>query len=460
VDCHKIGDYRPFLLKSADRGRTWTNIAGDIPERTLLWSIAQDSLQKDLLFAGTEFGIYTTVDGGKHWIKLTGGVPTISFRDIEVQEREGDLVGASFGRGFFVLDDYSPLRLINEQALDEGAILFPVKKTLMYLPLRPLDTSGKGCLGETFYLAPNPPFGAVFTYYLKESLKTGAEARREKEKELDKAGKPVSFPGWDKLRVEETEDKPEIVLTVADVTGQVVRRITGPGGKGIHRIAWDLRYPAVEPTELESKERDEWGWNPQGALVVPGTFTVSLAKKLDGVLTPIGKPETFMLESLALAGMAENDRGALLAFQKKAGELQRAMMGAEAAAEEASKSLRFMKKALMETPKADPKLAERIKALEKRLQEMVRTLYGDRIMQRRSEPSSPSLMDRVSAQLSTTCPITETVKRGYEIAADAFEKYLEDLRTLVEFDLKKLGDEMEAAGAPWTPGRGVPVWKK
>jgi hypothetical protein len=136
------------------------------------------------------------------------------------------------------------------------------------------------------------------------------------------------------------------------------------------------------------------------------------------------------------------------------------MMGAGAAAEEASKSLKFMKKALMETPKADPKLAERIKALEKRLQEAMRTLYGDRTLQRRSEPSSPSLTDRVSAQLSTTCPITETVKRGYEIAADAFGKYLEELRALIEVDLKKLGDEMEAAGAPWTPGRGVPVWKK
>jgi len=460
VDCHKTGDYRPFLLMSVDRGRTWTNIAGDIPERTLVWSIAQDSIQRDLLFAGTEFGIYATVDGGKHWVKLTGGVPTISFRDIEVQERESDLVGASFGRGFFVLDDYSPLRRINEQTLGEGAVLFPVKKTLMYIPLKPLDSSGKGCLGETFYLAPNPPFGAVFTYYLKESLKTGAEARREKEKELDKAGKSVSFPGWEKLRVEETEDKPEIVLTVADETGQVVRRVTGPAGKGIHRIAWDLRYPAIEPTEIESKERDEWDWNPQGPLVVPGTFTVSLAKKLDGVLTPIDKPETFMVESLVLAGMAEKDRSALLAFQKKAGELQRAMMGAGAAAEEASNSLKFMKKALMETPKADPKVAERIKALEKRLQEAMRTLYGDRTMQRRSEPSAPSLMDRVSAQLSTTFPITETVKRGYEIAADAFGNYLEDLRNLIEVDLKKLGDEMEAAGAPWTPGRGVPVWKK
>ena len=291
-------------------------------------------------------------------------------------------------------------------------------------------------------------------------MKSGAEARREKEKELEKAGKPVSFPGWDKLRVEETEDKPEIVLTVADETGQVVRRFTGPGGKGVHRVAWDLRYPAVEPTEIESKERDEWDWNPQGPLVVPGTFTVSLAKKLDGVLTPLGKPETFTVESLALAGLAEKDRAALLAFQKKAGELQRAMMGAGAAAEEASKNLKFMKKALMETPKADPKLAERIKALDKRLQEAMRTLYGDRTMQRRSEPSAPSLMDRVNAQLSTTSPITQTARRGYEIAADAFGKFLEDLRTLIEVDLKKLGDEMEAAGAPWTPGRGVPVWKE
>jgi hypothetical protein len=90
----------------------------------------------------------------------------------------------------------------------------------------------------------------------------------------------------------------------------------------------------------------------------------------------------------------------------------------------------------------------------------MRTLHGDRTMRRRSEPSSPSLMDRVNAQLSTTSPITETVKRDYEIAADAFGKYLEELRILIEVDLKKLGDEMEAAGAPWTPGRGVPVWKK
>jgi len=460
VDNHKTGDYRPYLLKSTDRGKTWTNIAGDLPQRTIVWAIAQDHINKDLLFAGTEFGIYTSLDGGVRWLKLGGGVPTISFRDIEVQERESDLVGASFGRSFFILDDYSPLRVISEEALGKDAVLFPVRKALQYIPLRPIDSSGKGCLGDGFYTAPNPPFGAVFTYYLKESLKTGAEARREEERNLEKAGKPVRFPGWDKLRKEEAEDKPEIVLTISDESGQVVRRITGPVSKGIHRVAWNLRYPPVEPIELEAKEREEWEWTPEGPLVVPGTFTVSLAKKVEGVLTPLGEPQTFVVESLGLATLAEKDRQTLLDFQKKAGELQRAMMGAGAAAQEAAESIRYMKKAFLETPKADPKLLERAKELEKRLQEATRVLYGDRTVMRRSEAFTPGLMQRVSAQLSTTCPITETAKRDYEIAAGAFEKLLEDMRVLIDQDVKKLGDDLEAAGAPWTPGRRLPVWKR
>jgi len=460
VDSHKTGDYRPYLMKSTDRGKTWVNIAGDLPQRNIVWSVTQDHLKKDLLFAGTEFGIYATLDGGAHWLKLGGGVPTISFRDIEVQERESDLVGASFGRGFFILDDYSPLRQLSEESLQKEAAVFPVKKALQYIPLRPIDSSAKGCLGDGFYVAANPPFGAVFTFYLKDSMKTGAEARREAEKNLDKAGKPVPFPGWDKLRKEEAEDKPEIVLTVKDESGQVVRRITGPVSQGIHRVAWNLRYPPVEPIELEATEREEWQRTPEGPLVVPGKFTVSLAKKVEGVLTPLGEPQTFTVESLGLAALEEKDRSALIDFQKKAGELQRAMMGAGAAAQEASESIRYMKKALMETPLADPKLLERAKDLEKRLQDALRVLWGDRTVMRRSEAAPPGLMQRVSAQLTTTCPITETAKRDYEIAAGAFEKLLEEMRVLIDQDVKKLGDELEAAGAPWTPGRRLPVWKK
>jgi hypothetical protein len=447
-------------MMSADRGRTWTNIAGGLPQRTIVWSVAQDHVAKDLLFAGTEFGIYATLDGGKAWVKLGGGVPIISFRDIEVQERESDLVGASFGRGFFVLDDYSPLREMSEAGLATEAVLFPAKKALRYVPLRPIDSDAKGCLGDAYYVAPNPPFGAVFTYYLKDGVKSAAEARREEEAKLVKDDKPVPFPGWDSLRKEENEEKPAVVLTVADETGEVVRRMTVPAAKGLHRVAWNLRYPAVEPTVLEAARRESWERESAGPMVVPGTFTVTLQKKVDGVLTTIAGPRTFVVESLEMASLPEKDKAALLAFQKKAGELQRAMMGAGAAAEDALGNLKYIRKALLDAPKADPKLAEAARAIEKRIQDQLTVLVGDRTRGMRSEPTEPSLMERISAQLDATGPITATAKRGYDIAAEAFGKLVEDMRQTIDVDLKKLQGELEAAGAPWTPGRGVPVWKK
>ncbi len=460
VDNHKTGDYKPYILRSDDRGRTWRNIAGDLPARAIVWSVAQDHVKKDLLFAGTEFGIYATLDGGARWLKLGGKVPTISFRDIEIQERENDLVGASFGRGFFVLDDYAALRELSDQAVAAEARLFPVKKTLRYIPRRPIDSRDKGTLGDAFYTAPNPPFGAVFTYYLKEPVRGAAEARREDEKAREKAGKTVTFPGWDALRAEDTEEKPQVVLTIQDETGQVVRRITGPTAKGIQRVAWDLRYPAVDPTILEQKERESWEQDPVGPLVVPGRFTVSLAKRVGGVLTPLGEPQPFEVEALALTTLPEKDRAALLAFQKQAGSLQRAMMGASAAAQEALKNIGFMKKALLDTPGADPKLGDQVRAIEARLREKLRVLQGDTTVRRRSEPALPGLMDRVNAQLDATGPITETAKQDYQRAAAGFETLLGELRTLVDQDLRRLGDALEAAGAPWTPGRGIPVWRR
>jgi hypothetical protein len=460
LDNHKTGDLKPYLIKSADRGRTWTSIAGDLPEKTIVWAITQDHEKADLLFIGAEFGVYFTVDEGKHWIKLKGGVPTISFRDLETQERESDLVGASFGRSFYVLDDYSPLRHADEDVLKQECVLFPVKKALMYVERRPLDLKGKAFLGDGIYLAPNPPFGAVFTYYIKESLKTSAEERRDAEKAAEKEGQPVKFPGWEKLRKEDNEEKPSLILTVKDADGQVVRQLTGPTKKGINRVAWNLRYPVVNPTELEKQQRSPWDEPPEGALVIPGTFTVSIVKRIDGVLTKLGEPQTFAVESLELATLAAEDKNELLAFQKKAGELQRAIMGAGAAVGEAMREIQFIKKALLDTPKAESQLGDLARTLEQHLQKFQIELYGDRTVRRRSEPTSPSIMTRVSAQLSTTCPITDTNKRNYEIAANDFEKLLEQMRQVIEVDLKKLKDSVEAAGAPWTPGRGLPKWKK
>lgn len=460
LDNHKTGDLKPYLVKSKDGGRTWTSMASDLPSRTIVWCITQDHKNRDLLFIGTEFGIYFTLDEGNHWINLAGGIPPIPFRDIEIQERESDLVGASFGRGFFILDDYSPLRHIEKNILKQEIILFPVKKAQMYIPRAPLNLRGKASQGDSFYLAPNPPFGAVFTYYLNKTIKTLAQTRGEVEKEAEKAGKPVQFPGWERLRREDREEEPALIFTIKDSEGQVVRRLTGSVTKGIHRIAWDLRYPAVDPTLLIQPAVDPWVNPTVGPLVVPGTFTVSLALRKEGILTAIGNPQTFTVESLGMASLLEKDKNSLLGFQQKAGELQRAIMGAGAAAGEAVRRLQFIKKALLDTPKADPGLETTARILEKSLQDLQILMFGDWTLSRRSEPVSPGLMGRISAQLTSTCPITETNRRNFDIAAEEFEKLLENIRQLVEKDLRKLEEDLEAAGAPWTPGRPIPRWKK
>ena len=131
------GDYKPYLVKSTDRGRTWTNITGNLPDRHDVWSVIQDHVNGNLLFAGTEFGLFTSVDGGSHWVQLKGGMPTIQVRDMAVQKRENDLVLGTFGRGFYVLDDYSALREITPQTLAEEARLFPLRDAYLFSPLGP-----------------------------------------------------------------------------------------------------------------------------------------------------------------------------------------------------------------------------------------------------------------------------------------------------------------------------------
>ncbi|MFB3091329.1 MAG: glycosyl hydrolase, partial [Gammaproteobacteria bacterium] len=134
LDNHKYGDLDPYLLKSTDRGNSWKSIKGNLPDRNLVWRLVQDHVDPNLLFTATEFGIYFTIDGGAKWIKLTGGVPTISFRDLAIQRRENDLVVATFGRGFYILDDYSVLRDVSVDQLNKEATLFPTRKAWWYIP--------------------------------------------------------------------------------------------------------------------------------------------------------------------------------------------------------------------------------------------------------------------------------------------------------------------------------------
>ena len=255
-DNHKRGDFRPHLLKSADRGRTWTSIAGDLPARGTVYTVAEDPKKPGLLYCGTEFGLFFSHDGGKKWLQLKGQMPVVNVRDLAIQEREDSLVAATFGRGFRVLDDLAPLRLSTPETLAKEAVLFPVRDAWAFIPRVPYGLKGKAFLGESFYAAENPPFGAVFTTYLKEELKGRKKARQEAEKEKAKKGEDVFYPTWEEVRAEDREEEPALLLTVTDEAGAVVRRIAGPVKSGFHRVAWDLRSPSHEPI-TDGRRREE-----------------------------------------------------------------------------------------------------------------------------------------------------------------------------------------------------------
>ncbi|MCZ6682588.1 MAG: glycosyl hydrolase, partial [Planctomycetota bacterium] len=461
-DNHKNGDFAPYILRSSDRGETWEFVSGDLPERDVVYAIQEDHVDSNLLFAGTEFGAYYTQDGGEHWTKL-GGVPTIAVRDVEIQRRENDVVLGTFGRGFYVLDDYTPLRAANQELLESDAAVFPVKDALLYIPTNRLGgSSGRGSQGASYYVAPNPPYGAVFTYYLKEKLTTRREKRKEAEKKAEKDGRSAAYPTIEELRAEDEEKDPSVVLIVRDASGDVVRRVSGSREKGVHRTSWNLRYPASTPTRLKPPaDLPPWVEPPSGPLALPGKYTVSLANEIDGVTTSLTDPVEFNVVPLELATFAAKDREAVMAFRAKLARLQRAVRGALRAGGEIDDRLAHVRKAIVDTPDADEALITEADGLRGRLSGLQTRLRGDRTRSRRNEPTPPSINGRVqnvvSSQWNATSAPTKTEQDAYRHAGTEFAEALGELRALAD-DLEKLEAKLEAAGAPWTPGR-IPQWE-
>ena len=462
-DNHKMGDFAPYVLKSTDRGRTWTSVAGDLPKRGTVYTLALDGERAELIFAGTEFGLFFTNDGGKKWIELDGGgLPPIAVRDLEIQRRENDLVLGTFGRGFWVLDDYTPLRRATRETLESPGVLFPVKDALSYVERSPQGLDDKAFSGETFFTAENPPFGAVFTYYLRNGFKSAKEERREAESKAEEEGQDVAYPTWDELRAEDRAEDPAIVLTISDVKGTVLRRLTAPTSKGFHRVAWDLRDPSFEPADQgpppEGSDDDE---PPVGPLVLPGSFRVQLAQRVGGVMTALGEPQTFNVKPLANTTLPAADRAALVAFHRQTADLQRAALGANRAVEEIGERVDALTGAIMDAPRADAALRQKAIDLKHRIDDLDAALNGDRTIATRSEPVPPAIVDRVAQIVGggwgSTSEPTATHRRNYEIASGDLAALLPKLRQAAA-ELTALEQKAEQLGARWTPGR-IPSWQ-
>lgn len=442
VDDHKTGDYKPYILKSKDRGETWEVISGDLPDRHLCWRIIQDHENKDLLFAGTEYGAFFSIDGGEHWSKIPG-TPVIPFRDLEIQRDENDLVGATFGRGFYVLDDYTPLRSLTPETTSKGEfVLFDTRPAKLFVRDGVLG-GGIGYQGDATYMADNPPFGAVFTYYMPETLKTAKQKRREKEKKVAKEGGDNLPPSWDELHDEELEEAPEVILTIRNSAGDIVDRVSGPVSKGMHRVSWGLRYAA----------------QGRGPYAVPGEYTVEVSQRLADEVTQLAEEKEFEIVTAMEPTLKPQDRKKTLAFQLELGELQRRIFGAARKLEESLEQVGAMKSVVKQSRTADPVLYDRARLIELRLKELEIELSGDDLKGEKSQvgniPVTARLQRALYGTLSQTYGPTKTHRQQYEIAKTKFKELHSELKAAIE-DVDELADDLDEANLPWTTGRPLP----
>ncbi|NRB48934.1 MAG: glycosyl hydrolase [Saprospiraceae bacterium] len=454
LDNHKYGDFKPYLLKSTNKGKSWKSISSNLKDKNMVWRMVQDHVKPELLFAATEKGIFFSIDAGGKWIKLSSNA-NIAFRDLAIQKRENDLVGASFGRGFFVLDDYSPLREISMPQLKEEATLFATRKAWWYRP-----RSVVGTQGASFYTAPNPDFGAVFTYYLSEGYTTKKAERMKAERKLAKGDKDVPFPGWDALQDEMQQSAPKIWLTVKDASGAVVNRIKGPARKGIHRVAWDLRYSSQGGVRLNSRGG---GFGGGGFMASPGTYTVSLAKEIDGVITPLSEPKSFEVVPLRKGALPGASPAELTAFRGEMEKLQGALSATSYLLDNSMKKVNAMQLALERSRTESASLTQQLHDLKGQLYDMQELMNGNAAKNEIGERNAPTIRSRMFVGfrgMSTTYGPTPTHKESVKIAMSELDKMNADLEEISGVKIPALEEELAKTGAPWIEGQALPKGNK
>lgn len=449
LDNHKYGDYAPYLYKTTDGGASWKSITNGLSDGLLVWRLVQDHEDKNLLFLATEYGIYVSFDQGKEWIKFSGGLPTISFRDLAIQKRENDLIGASFGRSFYVLDDYSPLRGMSEELLRSDGVLFKPRKALQYVPIR----GGSASQGGSFFTADNPPYGAVFNYYLSEGFESMKEERQEKEKKLKKDDRDIPFPGWEALDEEKTQATPNAILVVKDASGTVVARVEGPLKEGFQQVSWDLTRPLETTLEVPiKKEGDDDDNHGPSVMVDPGTYTVALYKSVDGATTALGESQEFVVERIRenILDNPKEDEIPEYIDQVKEFSTQLALLMHRF--EKAEKKVEAFGEALKYTIAEPGSLEKEVAEVRTTMLELKQRLFGNSSKMEIGEKDDPTISDRLSVARrgfwGNSYGPTQTHMESFEMAQRQLADIRPKLTRFLETDVPRIEKLLTEAGAP------------
>ncbi len=456
---HKYGDFKPYVFKSTDKGASWTAIQSNLPERGSVYAIEEDHIDKDLIFVGTEFGAFFSPNQGETWKQLKSGLPTIAVRDIAIQERENDLVLGTFGRGFYVMDDYSVLRAIENAQPKDKAKIYPIRTALMWEQSSPLGLPGKSFQGDNFYTAKNLGPEAIIDYYYDSSFKSLKSERQKKDKKLSKSKKDAPYPTYEALKAERDEGKPELVFTIKDANGKVVKKEFKSPKKGFQRFHWNLRYTPQNPINFNTSSfYNPFSGAEEGTLVMPGTYTVEMGLLQDGVLESLTTPVSFEVKALDNVEMPAENRSEKVAFQKAVAKVQADFGAAQRLMSESRNKIRYIKAAIKKADMPMGNMLTKVKAVEDQLNEAQLAMYGDSIKRQLDIGQPPSPSSRLGSigwqQKYSTATPTQTHQDSFAIAKEEIEVIKKNLEDVFNVSIKNLEKELIDAGAPYTPGRG------
>jgi hypothetical protein len=405
-----------------------------LPANGSVQVIREDPVEPNLLFVGTEFGAFYTATGGKTWTQLKYNIPTVAVHDIVIHPRERDLVIGTHGRGIYIIDDITPLEKLGE-ANRLGAYLFPVKTTTEYNPNSsiPGGIRGAGALGDREYSAPNPPFGAAITYFLRDSLPKGGD----------------------------------VTLGIYDATGKLVRELTANKKRGMHRVTWDLRNappytvrrPANQVGEPQGRQRE-----PLGPFVLPGRYTARLTLK-GAAGSPSVREVPIEVKSDPLVPMSEADYRVLYDMRVSTGRLQATVQAAVRTTEQLKDELTDVKAALKSSTAPDS-LSKQAEEIDKEVSDVLKKLRGDP----EGEPVSddkrvedPTIQERVNNVAeeigNVTSQPTELQRATLTLASSDLQREVGRLNALLQRRIPALNAALDAAKIPWTIGRPVEFMK-
>lgn len=448
LDNHKEGDFAPYFIKSTDRGRSWDLMIDGLGETNLVWRVTQDHVDPDLMFLGTEFGLYFTADGGENWVELTGNMPTISVRDVRIQRRENDLIAGTFGRGIYILDDYTALRGLKAGDLDAEAHLFAKAEVPWYRE----DTLHTDSNGADHWRAKNPPFGSTFTYYLKDAYQTEQERRVAADKEIADDGGNVGYPAFDVLERERREADAAVFITVRDSAGNVVRVVDADNKAGVNRVTWNLRQSPKTAITSENS-----GGGNAGTMAVPGSYSATLHSRVNGMTTQIAGPVSFDLVDInqrALDGASPADAHA---FQRNLENTRAAVAAANTTINDLMEKVSLYRVAMDRSSDASA-LEGDFEALRQELYAIDEMINGERT--RAGKGARPATISSrlgfVNGASNGTYGPTAQAREQFGYATDAFAGVKTRLDTLTGSTVPAFEAALEAADAPWVRGTDLP----